>query len=270
MKEMKNLELQNSILVIVPHSDDEILMFGGLIQRALREKKAVNVCLVTNGDYEATTEEEGIVRPRETIRGLEILGLPRKNIYLLGYADTGMPKTESFLWQLWENPDENQVLTSHVGNHTYGPQEHPDFHRTVFETAGDYTKAGIRKDLCLLLEMLNPDAVYTTHPQDAHGDHAGLYEFVAEQIGDRKLFTGFCHSVQGDGAWPLEGNHFTCPPDLKECWDEAWGLELTEAEAAGKAEALEAHQAALKPDAVEFLHSFMKKDEVYFQMENEK
>ena len=266
---MKNAELQQNILVIVPHSDDEILMFGGLIQRAVREQKTIHVCLVTNGDYEAATEEQGIARPRETIEGLKILGLPEKNIFLMGYADTGMPKPESFLWNLWEAADEDQVFPSHVGTHTYGPAEHPDFHSAVTGQPGNYTAKGFRGDLKRLLDLLNPDAVYTTHPKDAHGDHAGLYQFVAEQIGDRSLYTGFCHCAGGDAVWPLSGDCFTCPPDLGSEWDDGFRLVLTEEERSRKAQALEAHKAALKPDAVKFLRSFMKKDEIYLKTENE-
>ena len=80
---MEKLQINGTILVIVPHSDDEIILFGGLIQRALREKHDVHVALITNGDYEATTELEGIIRPLETLGGLNILGLPKEKIYLM-------------------------------------------------------------------------------------------------------------------------------------------------------------------------------------------
>ena len=38
--------------MVVPHSDDEIILYGGLIQRALKEMHDVHVALITNGDYE--------------------------------------------------------------------------------------------------------------------------------------------------------------------------------------------------------------------------
>ena len=264
---MTTHQISGNILVIVPHSDDEILMFGGLIQRALAEQKTVHVCLVTNGDYEASTYDEGIVRPQETIQGLKILGLPEENIYLLGYADTGMPKQESFLWRLWESRNADEVYESHVGTCTYGPENHPDFHSAEFGTQGAYTKKNLQTDIQRLMEKLQPQSVYTTHSLDAHGDHAGLYEFVKEAYGTRHLYTGFCHCSGGDSIWPLPGDRFTCPPDLQESKKCSEVLELSEAEAALKAAALEAHQAALKPDAVTFLRSFNKKDEIYFKTE---
>ena len=111
--------------------------------------------------------------------------------------------------------------------------------------------------------------VFTTHPEDAHGDHAGLYQFLREMV-TGTLHTAFCHSYLGDVAWPHQGNHFDCPPDMDEQWRSAVRLELTEAERLCKGDALEVHKAALKPDAVVYLRNFIKSDEIYFPMEENK
>lgn len=264
---MKQLQLTGSILVIVPHSDDEIILFGGLIQRALATNHKVSVALVTNGDYEATTEAEGITRPLETLAGLCLLGVPEENIFLLGYADIGMPKAESFLWRLWEQGDENHIEPSHVGTHTYGPENHPDFHTACYGVPGSYTRATFRQDLKLLLEKTQPDMVFTTHPEDAHGDHAGLYEFLANLVPENRLFTAYCHSPLGDVAWPDSGECFTCPPNMEKSWQYAVQLKLTREEICCKGQALEIHKTALKPDAVTYLRSFIKSDEIYYPME---
>lgn len=264
---MEDMKLYDRMLVIVPHSDDEIILFGGLIRRSIEEGKTLYVALVTNGDYEATTEAQGVIRPLETIAGLKMLGLSEEQIFIMGYADTGMPKKESFIWNLWETQDVCQVYASHVGVRTYGPINHPDFHSTFHGLPANYTKTAFRADIVELLEKSNPDAVFTTHPDDAHGDHAGLYQFVKELVGNRALYTAFCHSELGDSAWPKEGNHFTCPPGLENIWEEALLLNLTEDEIMHKKRALEEHHAALKPDAVDYLRSFIKKDEIYFPSE---
>ncbi len=263
---MKHIELKGTILVVVPHSDDEIILFGGLIQRALQENCDVHVALVTNGDYEATTEAEGIVRPLETLEGLKFLGVSADHIHLMGYADIGMSKTESFVWRMWAEKDESKILPSHVGIHTYGTPDHPDFHTANHGTPASYTRKAFREDLTELLEMVKPDMVFTTHPEDAHGDHSGLYQFLRELV-EGTVYTAFCHSHLGDCAWPLAGESFTCPPDLESAWETAVKLDLTEKEAQRKRQALEYHKAALKPDAVVYLRSFGKADEVYFPME---
>ena len=255
---------------MVPHSDDEIILFGGLIQRALKEGCDVSVALVTNGDYEASTEAEGITRPQETIEGLKVLGLTEDHIFLMGYADIGMPKAESFIWRLWEKADEESVEPSHVGVHTYGPVSHPDFHTSRHGSPAFYTKKTFREDLWELLEVVKPDMVFTTHPADAHGDHAGLYQFLHQMVEPAKLYTAFCHSELGDAAWPLTGECFTCPPGMEGTWASAVKLDLTEEETLHKGQALEVHKAALKPDAVDYLRSFIKSDEIYFPMEENK
>ena len=267
---MEQLQLHGTILVVVPHSDDEIILFGGLIQRALKENHDVHVALVTNGDYEATTEEEGITRPLETLEGLKLLGMPEENIHLMGYADIGMPKAESFVWRLWEKADEESVVPSYVGIHTYGPTSHPDFHTSRYGGPALYTKRAFREDLRNLLEVVKPDAVFTTHPADAHGDHAGLYQFLHQMVEPAKLYNAFCHSELGDAAWPLTGEHFTCPPGMESAWASAVKLDLTQEETRRKGQALEVHKAALKPDAVDYLRSFIKSDEIYFPMEENK
>lgn len=267
---MEQLQLNGTILVVVPHSDDEIILFGGLIQRALKEGREVFVALVTNGDYEAATEAEGITRPLETIEGLKVLGLPEDRLFLMGYADIGMPKAESFVWRLWEKADEESVEPSHVGVHTYGPASHPDFHTTRHGSPAPYTKKAFREDLRDLLEVVKPDMVFTTHPVDAHGDHAGLYHFLRQMAEPAKLYAAFCHSERGDAAWPLAGGHFTCPPAMEAQWEAAVKLDLTTEEVRRKGEALEKHKAALKPDAVDYLRSFIKHDEIYFPMEENK
>ena len=263
---MEQLQLIGTILVVVPHSDDEIILFGGLIQRALKENCDVHVALITNGDYEATTEEEGITRPLETLEGLRVLGLSEDRIHLMGYADIGMPKEESFVWRLWVSEDENHVEASHVGVHTYSPANHADFHTSRHGIPASYTKKAFCEDLQELLNEVKPDMVFTTHPEDAHGDHAGLYQFLREMVSGT-LYTAFCHSYLGDVAWPIQGSHFTCPPDMEEQWQCVVKLDLTEEERLCKGNALEVHKTALKPDAVVYLRSFIKSDEIYFPME---
>lgn len=264
MKELKPEQTCGHALILVPHSDDEILMFAGLIQRLISVGQMPDVALVTNGDYEATTEDEGVIRPRETLQALCFLGLEESHVHLLGYADTGMPKADSFLWGLYQEQNENAIHISHIGSHTYAPPEHPDFHRALFGCAGAYTRGTLMHDLQTLIEQTKPDLIFTTHPQDAHGDHSALYYLVRMAAGNIPVCTAFTHSNGGDAIWPLDGERLTCPPDLGCEWGTRWQLMLTPEEQAKKALALEMHKTAMKPDAVVFLRRFCKEDEAYF------
>ena len=40
-----------SVLVIVPHEDDEINLMGGLLPLLVEKNMDVNICFVTNGDF---------------------------------------------------------------------------------------------------------------------------------------------------------------------------------------------------------------------------
>mgnify|MGYP000488431358 FL=1 len=68
--------------------------------------------MATNGDYDCKDFYVGRARISESIEGLELLGLQSENLIVLGYADTGMPKEESFIWNLYEEKDENKILES--------------------------------------------------------------------------------------------------------------------------------------------------------------
>lgn len=65
----------------------------------------------------------------------------------------------------------------------------------------------------------------------------------------------------------LGENCFTCPPDMETNWQNAVRLTLTVEERCRKGKALEIHKTALKPDAVDYLRSFIKSDEIYYPTE---
>ncbi|MEG0565682.1 MAG: PIG-L family deacetylase, partial [Hungatella sp.] len=89
-----------SMMFLVPHPDDEILMGAGILYEAVRQGSLVTVVMVTNGDYESSDFSVGRSRLRETLASLEVLGVDKNQVEFLGYADTGMPKEDSFLYQL--------------------------------------------------------------------------------------------------------------------------------------------------------------------------
>lgn len=87
--------------------------------------------MVTNGDYGCHDHSVGYARLRETLAGVEMLGVPNEQVTFLGYADTGMPRAESFLAGLYDETDENKVHPSHCGTETYGLPEKPVSTRSI-------------------------------------------------------------------------------------------------------------------------------------------
>ena len=98
-----------NIMVIVPHEDDEILLAAGIMEQALEKEIGVHVVMAGNGDYEGHDEATGSVRLPETLAGLQVLGLGERQVTFLGYADTGMDETESFLHQLYDDSEGDRV-----------------------------------------------------------------------------------------------------------------------------------------------------------------
>ena len=95
------------IMVIVPHQDDELLLTAGVLYSAAHAGLNPHVVMVTNGDYGCRDHSVGYARLRETLAGAEMLGVPAEQVTFLGYADTGMPRAESFLAGLYDETDEN-------------------------------------------------------------------------------------------------------------------------------------------------------------------
>lgn len=285
MAKKLNASLIERLLVIVPHQDDEILIGAGLIYELLRQKKEVTAAIVTNGDYECGDFSKGRLRLRETLKGLGTLGLSEEHIVFLGYADTGMPRKDSFLMKLYKETDNDKVHPSSASSFTYGLEEKQDFHYLRCGEHGAYTRGTLTGDILELFRRVCPDTVLTTHCSDMHGDHEALFYLVREALKKwaspimPRLLTGIIHSPEGDDTWPLRGTkEYTCPKGLEEQglkWDKRLILPLRDEFRCGKTgrnlkyEALEKYETALEPGAVDYLMAFVKEEEIFWEIEKE-
>ena len=275
----------NNIMIIVPHEDDEILMTAGIIESAVRSNKRVTVVLATNGDYEGSDQISGSVRLPESLAGLRILGLSEENVIFMGYADTGMDNSLSFLHGLFYETDPEKIHPGHCSLETYGMIEKPDFHTEKYGAYAPYTRRNFKEDLREIILSIRPDAIFTTSAEDVHGDHSGLFLFVKEILAEEakegyqpELFSGLVHSKAGDENWPLRNKkleEFTCPDQIHMGllkWEERISflvpddMQENDLTKNRKAIALSQHKNALKDDAVEFLYSFVKADEVFWKI----
>ena len=270
------------LLVIVPHQDDEILLGGGLIYEMLQQQKKVTVCIVTNGDYECEDYSKGRGRLRETLAGLATLGLSEENVVFLGYADTGMPREESFLMKLYKETKGEKVYPSVTSDKTYGLEEKQDFHFQCFGEHGIYCRDTLVGDLRELLWRINPDVVLTTHESDLHGDHEALFYFIKDILqeidGTQRpdLLVGLVHSTEGDETWPQrEGSVYQCPNGIETSrlqWEERMILPLRNQCKGGhkeenlKYKSLCCYEIALEPNAVEYLMAFIKEEEIFWKI----
>jgi LmbE family N-acetylglucosaminyl deacetylase/ribosomal protein S18 acetylase RimI-like enzyme len=180
--EMASPEQEERILVVSPHPDDEMLGCGGLMQQAVEAGAEVRVALMTNGDASELAvifgEKElsrsaqsyialGRKRQQETLSALAAIGVPRQNVYLLGYPNNGL----TALWRP-EHWLPSQPYTSPYTHLSASPYEY-----TVTPHA-QYCGAQVLSDLVTLLDQIRPTAIYVTHSQDIHADHWATNAFV--------------------------------------------------------------------------------------------
>lgn len=286
--------MKAGVMVIVPHQDDEILMTAGVIRKAVKEQVPVDVVMATNGDYGCGDQSKGRTRLRESIRGLEILGLDADYFHILGYADTGMPAEESFLTHLYESKAddlqvqtgaenvENRIYQSACGTETYGLPEKEEYHMQRHGAHASYCRRDFKNDLKEIIREKRPARIYTTSEFDLHGDHSALYKFVCEVLDELaaeegyipELYVSVIHSCAGDDSWPKRGTMvYDCPEGLKELiWDARIRLALPEemCTAIGtenlKLQALRQHETALEPNAAEYLMTFIKDEEIFWRV----
>ena len=292
--------MREHFMVIVPHQDDEVLMTAGVIRKAVKEQVPVEVVMATNGDYGCTDHSKGWERLRESIRGLEILGLDAAHFHILGYADTGMPAEESFLTHLYEHRTgcvhgEDRIWPSSCGTETYGLPEKEEYHMQRHGEHAPYCRWSFRSDLKEIIWEKRPTRIYTTSEFDLHGDHSGLYKFVCEVLDELaaeagyapELYVSVIHSCAGDENWPKRGTSvYDCPEGFEAAggtkaslngrkglkWDARICLALPEemCTAMGeynlKRQALQQHETALEPNAAEYLMSFIKDEEIFWRI----
>lgn len=213
----EKLSGKGKIIIVVPHPDDEILGFGGIIYNAVKTGNNIKVVIVTNGDgyFDAAyfwkngcpkgetdcagseltkedTENFGKARMAESKNALSILGLKEQYLYFLGYPD-------GKLKEMFDSPTKvvqgntNRILT-------------------LTNPGKKFTGNNLKGDLKSILRD-NPDStIFTIHPQDHHNDHSSLSNFiqlVRDELKSENLtfetYWGIIHEpyVNNDNSWPL-------------------------------------------------------------------
>jgi len=166
---------RDTVLIVAPHPDDEVLGCGGLIQQALANGARVHVALMTNGDASELAvllgEKElpwrpssmidlGLARQQESLKALSALGLDPGHVHFLGFPNNGLVA----LWrpEHWRYSDLYRSPYTHA---TFSPYRH-----SVTPQA-PYCGQQVLSDLVALLQQVRPTHIFVTHPRDIHPDH---------------------------------------------------------------------------------------------------
>lgn len=254
-----------NVMVLAPHQDDEILGAGGLLQICRERGDYIRVLFATNGDYRG--RDVARRRYHESREALSQLGIPESEIYYLGYADTGMRPSHSFLLRLLHTPMD-QALASPVSLETY----HPVGQRTVRQLRtgkdGPLTKREFLSDLTWCVEKCTPDLLIFPNPSDAHGDHAALAKLAEISCSGLDIPRRLSFLIHGgdDNGWPprAEGPA-VCPPLITaDVWKRRISLPLTVEQRAFKRRLISLFATQHLEDEGGFLDAFARSEELFF------
>lgn len=194
---LPSLYADKTVMVIVPHEDDEVNLMGGVTESYVAGGSTVYVVFVTNGDNQVSAD----TRLREALAALEIAGVPESNVIFLGYGDGWR---EAHLY----NAPEGTVVTSEAGfRQVYGLPEHP-----AYSQGADYTSGQLLSDLRGVLREYRPEVIFCSD-LDGHPDHKAtslafdrvLGQLLREEPDYRpQVYKGYAYS----GAWLAEADFY--------------------------------------------------------------
>lgn len=203
--------LQERLLVVAPHPDDEVLGAGGLVQRVLARAGTVHVLLVTAGDGypDAVRGETGIATPApsdyvaygvrriaefraalDTLAGRE----PRVSWTLLGFPDGALPALRGASWSV--GAPARSPTTAAV---------EPPYDGLVADGAAAYAGEELLDAMTRVVRLVRPTLVALPDPLDVHGDHAstGLFALaaLAQAHSDARIVAYLVHWPAWPPAW---------------------------------------------------------------------
>lgn len=158
-----------SVMVIVPHEDDDLNISGGVIEELVGYGSQVTMVFVTNGDFYGISPR----RLEEAIICCGAMGIPEERVIFLGYGDQWDADGPHIY-----NAPAGQVMTSAGGaQKTYGLEDHP-----AYREGRDYTSDNLMADLKDLILEYRPDTILCSD-YDAHIDHRAVTLFFEKILG---------------------------------------------------------------------------------------
>lgn len=185
---------KRKVMFFAPHEDDEINLYGGVIEQYVKHGSEVYIVFSTNGDFYRL----GRLRIREALRAGSRMGVDEKHIIFLGFSDSITNKSGIHIY----NCRNEELLTSAAGfSQTYGTEAKPPFEKRPFtreQCLGAFTD---------VIERYMPDTIFCCD-YDGHADHRAISLFFEEALSDilkrdpfykPLVFKGFAYSTAWDG-----------------------------------------------------------------------
>jgi len=188
------------VMFFSPHEDDEINLYGGIIEQYVKYGSEVRVIFTTNGDYKGI----GKIRIKEAIRAAKKYSVPEENLIFLGYSDSMVNDKGFHIY----NCGENEELVSRAGySKTYGCGKTASYKNHAF------TRKNMLCDIRDVILEFKPDTLFCCD-YDAHADHraSGLLFDEAMEIVLREnplyrpeVYKGFAYST----AWKGRDDYYS-------------------------------------------------------------
>ena len=190
---------EKRVMVLVPHQDDEVNLAGGVMEQYTRAGSRVFLVYATNGDYNGLAEERSL----EALAAAETMGIPREDVYYLGYGNQWQPQGDA--GHIYFSPSGDTLWTSHIGaTETYGTAAIGCYARS------SYTRDNFCRDLKKLILELRPDVIFC-NDYDSHHDHMAVDLLFEEVLRDillqepdyrPQVYKGLCYGT----AWYAEAD----------------------------------------------------------------
>lgn len=250
-------------VIFSPHQDDEILSSFLLLSELKEEGREVAVVYVTNGDYKG--RDSAKIRYRESLQALALCGITANNVIYMGYGDTGMKESHSFMNRLYHSAG-NTLCKSSCSQCTYHPTEGNTYHYQIYHEEALYTRYNLENDLRFIINQLHPRNIVIPSLYDQHYDHSTIAKFILEITTMLKLniYSYLIHSTD-ESIWPPRNTDiWICPPSFpKNVWNKRIQIKNSKA-ALLKMKAIKCFTSQ-RPYALNgFLLSFAKNEEIFF------
>jgi len=268
------IQLEDRILIIAPHIDDEIVSAGGLMQEAISKGAQIKIVYLTNGNnnYFSVIKQNknlketpndflslGEKRMLEAKEATSVLSVSSSSLVFFGFPDNGL----KYLFS-------NNFFTPYT--HKASQLNYNPYSGT-YEKQQLYTGINLFNDLKEIINQFQPTIIILPHPRDMNPDHEAAYHFVISALGDNdqriKLYGYLVHYRNYPPEKGLHLNQFLYPPS-KLFTKEGWlSFDLSDEEEKLKLEALYKNQSQFYyyPNGGKILlESLVKKNELFEEL----
>ena len=196
------------LLLIVPHQDDEINIFGTINSRAVKEQIETSVIFVTNGDYYSEKTKK---RMMEAADSCKLQGI--SHVYYLGY---GVGSGDNCCKHIYDTREKDEIVISKAGkDKTYGVGNSVDFAMLFRGKHSPYKFSSLKNDLKSCIKKVNPDIIIC-NDYDSHPDHRMVSiisdEIIGELVKENSSFKPiYLKKFSYVGVWSGIADYFTRP-----------------------------------------------------------